>query len=109
MLGLRTLLSMLGTQGARGMSIALCISAFVPVIYPGSGAMLRPSLPLMIAVFLINAFAQLDVSHAKRNVARPLKLLLATCWAMLVIPILFWATLKIVGRDRVGGELATLA
>jgi BASS family bile acid:Na+ symporter len=54
----------------------------------------------MIAVFLINAFAQLDLSHAKRNVARPLGLLSATCWATLVIPILFWATLTIVGRDR---------
>jgi hypothetical protein len=100
MVGVRTLLSILGKQGARGMSIALCVGAFVPVICPGLGAALRPGLPLMIAVFLVNAFAQLDMSHAKRNVAQPLRLLSATCWATLVIPILFWATLTIVGRDR---------
>ncbi|SRR5713226_289389 len=100
MAGLRTLLSILGKQGARGMSIALCIGAFLPVIYPGLGAALRPGLPLMIAVFLVNAFARLEVSHAKRSAARPLKLLSATCWTVLVIPILFWATLKIIGRDR---------
>jgi Lipocalin-like domain len=82
------------------MSIALCVGAFVPVIYPGLGAALRPGLPLIIAVFLVNAFAQLDLSHAKRNVARPLRLLSATCWATLVIPILFWTILTMIGRDR---------
>ena len=37
---LRNLLSIVGMQGARGMSIALCVGAFVPVIYPGLGAVL---------------------------------------------------------------------
>jgi BASS family bile acid:Na+ symporter len=87
------------------MSIALCVGAFVPVIYPGLGAALRPGLPLMIAVFLVNAFAQLDLSHAKRNVSRPLRLLSATCWATLVIPILFWTILTIIGRDRLDPSL----
>ena len=32
---LKTLLSVVGMQGPRGMTIALCISAFVPVILPG--------------------------------------------------------------------------
>ncbi len=100
MAGLRTLLSILGKQGAGGMSIALCIGAFVPVIFPGLGASLRPGLPLMIAVFLVNAFARLELGHAKRTIARPLKLLLATGWAVLFIPTLFWAILTTVGRDR---------
>lgn len=100
MTGLRSLLSILGQQGARGMSVALCIGAFVPVIYPGSGAALRPGLPLMIAVFLVNAFARLEAGHAKRIAARPLKLLSATCWAVFVIPFLFWAALTTLGRDR---------
>jgi hypothetical protein len=82
------------------MSIAFCVGAFVPVIYPGLGTALRPGLPLMIAVFLANAFAQVDLSHAKRNVSRPLRLLSATCWATLAIPVLFWTILTIIGRDR---------
>jgi hypothetical protein len=100
MAGPRTLLSILGKQGARGMSAALCIGALVPVIYPGLGTALRPSLPLMIAVFLVNAFALLEVSHAKRIAAQPLKLLSATCWAVLFIPVLFWIVLTVLGRDR---------
>src|SRR4051812_37568644 len=100
MAGLQTLLSILGRQGARGMSIALCIGVFVPVIFPGLGAALRPGLPLMIAVILVNAFARLELGHAKRTVARPLKLLLASGWAVLAIPTLFWAILTTVGRDR---------
>jgi hypothetical protein len=100
MVGLRTLLSILGKQGARGMSVALCVGAFVPVIFPGLGTALRPSLPLMIAVFLVNAFAQLDLSRAKENLARPLRLLFATGWAMLFIPTLFWTILNLMGRDR---------
>jgi hypothetical protein len=99
MLSLRTLLLIVGTQGARGMTIALCVGAFVPVICPGLGVALRPSLPLMIAIFLVNAFAQLDLSHARQNLTRPLRLLFATCWAMLVIPALFWTILNITGRD----------
>ena len=97
---LRTLLSILGTQGARGMTIALCIAAFVPVICPGLGTALRPGLPLMIAVFLVNAFAQLDLSHARQSLTRPLRLLSATGWAILVVPALFWTLLTIIGRDR---------
>ncbi|MBR0801891.1 hypothetical protein JQ615_41940 [Bradyrhizobium jicamae] len=97
---LRTLLSIVGTQGARGMTIALCIGVFVPVIWPGLGTALRPSLPLMIAIFLVNAFAQLDLSYAKQSLTRPTRLLTATAWAMLAIPALFWAFLNTVGRDR---------
>jgi hypothetical protein len=100
MAGLQTLLSILGKQGARGMSFAFCIGAFVPAILPGLGAALRPGLPLMIAVFLVNAFARLEFGQAKRIVARPLKLLLATGWAVLVLPTLFWAILTAVGRGR---------
>jgi BASS family bile acid:Na+ symporter len=54
----------------------------------------------MIAVFLVNAFAQLDLSHARQSLTRPVRLLSATAWAMLVIPALFWAFLNIIGRDR---------
>jgi len=54
----------------------------------------------MIAVFLVNAFARLEVSHAKRIAAQPLKLLSATCWAVLFIPVLFWIVLTVLGRDR---------
>ncbi|WP_128970368.1 hypothetical protein [Bradyrhizobium tropiciagri] len=82
------------------MSIALCVAAFVPVIFPGLGVALRPGLPLMIAVFLVNAFARLDLSHARQELTRPLRLLTATGWVMLVIPALFWAILNVVGRDR---------
>jgi hypothetical protein len=100
MAGLRTMLSILGQQGAKGMGVALCIGAFVPVVCPGLGAALRPGLPLMIAVFLVNAFARLEVSHARRIVARPLRLLSATCWAVLFVPILFWAVLTALGRAQ---------
>src|SRR4030095_2878717 len=96
----RTLLSILGAQGARGMTIALCIGAFVPVVWPGLGTALRPSLPLMIAVFLVNAFAQLDLGHARQSLTRPMRLLSATGWVILVIPALFWAFLNTIGRDR---------
>ncbi|WP_201456092.1 hypothetical protein [Bradyrhizobium macuxiense] len=82
------------------MSIALCVGAFVPVIFPGLGVALRPGLPLMIAVFLVNAFAQLDLGHARQEFTRPLRLLTATGWVMLVVPTLFWAILNVVGRDR---------
>jgi hypothetical protein len=51
MILLRTLLANLEKQGAGGMSITLCVSAFGPVIYPGLNAALRPGLPLMIAAF----------------------------------------------------------
>ena len=97
---LRTLLATVGMQGARGMSIALCVSAFVPVIFPGLGIALRPGLPLMIAIFLVNAFAQLDLSHARKHFTQPLRLLTATGWSMLMIPTLFWAILNVVGRER---------
>lgn len=97
---LRTLLSLVGRQGARGMSVALCFSAFVPLVFPGLGTALRPSLPLMIAVFLVNAFAQLDLSRARQELSRPVRLLAATGWVMLVIPVMFWAILNVVGRGR---------
>lgn len=99
MFGLRKLLAIVGTQGARGMSIALCFGVFFPVICPGSGEALRPALPVLIAIFLINAFARLDLSNARRVLSRPLPLLSATCWSMFVIPVLFWAIFNAIGRN----------
>lgn len=96
---MRQLLSVVGTQGARGMTIALCFGVFFPVVCPGWGAVLRPLLPVMIAIFLINAFARLDLGHAKKALMQPLRLLSATCWSMLFIPALFWAILNTIGRD----------
>ncbi len=54
----------------------------------------------MIVVFLVNAFARLDVSHARKIVTRPLRLLSATCWSVLFIPILFWTVLTALGRTQ---------
>jgi BASS family bile acid:Na+ symporter len=99
MYSLGKLLSVVGTQGARGMTIALCFGVLFPVVCPGLGGALRPALPLLIAIFLINAFARLDLSHAKEVLAQPLRLLSATCWSMAFIPVLFWAILNTIGRD----------
>ncbi|WP_426533798.1 ester cyclase [Bradyrhizobium sp. McL0615] len=86
------------------MTIALCVGAFVPVIWPGLGMALRPSLPLMIAVFLVNAFAQLDLSHARQNLTRPIRLLSATGWAIFVVPA---AVLELLWKGVHTGPLQT--
>jgi BASS family bile acid:Na+ symporter len=53
----------------------------------------------MIAIFLVNAFARLDLSQARDVIVQPLRLVSATCWSMLFIPVLFWAILNTIGRD----------
>ena len=100
MIAMRKVLSYFGRQGAKGMGVSLLVAAVIPLIVPGSGAALRPWLPAMIMVFLVNAFARVDVSHARRIIARPTKLLCGLGWTMLVVPIVFWLALSLVGRDN---------
>ncbi len=82
------------------MSVSLLISAALPLFVPGAGTALRPGLPAMIMVFLVNAFARIDVGDARQILARPTKLLCGLVWVVLVIPILFWAALSMVGREN---------
>ncbi len=80
------------------MSVALCISAILPLLLPGIGVGLRPALPAMIMAFLVNAFARVDISQARKIIARPYKLLLGLGWVVLAIPAAFWVALTLVGR-----------
>lgn len=82
------------------MSVALCISAILPLLIPGIGVALRPALPAMIMAFLVNAFARVDISHARKIIARPYKLLLGMGWVVLGIPAVFWVALTLVGREN---------
>lgn len=100
MFAIRKVLSYFGRQGARGMGVSLLVAAVIPLIVPGSGAALRPWLPAMIMMFLVNAFARVDVSHARRIVARPTRLLCGLGWTMLVVPAVFWLALSLAGRDN---------
>jgi hypothetical protein len=100
MLAVRKLLAYIGRQGAKGMGISLLVAAVIPLIIPGSGAALRRWLPAMIMIFLVNAFARVDISHARRMVARPARLLCGLGWTMLVVPVVFWLALSLVGRDN---------
>ena len=100
MIVVRRLLSSLGRQGATGMGVSLLIAAVVPLVVPGLGVALRPWLPAMIMIFLVNALARVDISHAQRIVARPYKLLCGLGWTVLVVPIVFWLALSLVGRNN---------
>jgi BASS family bile acid:Na+ symporter len=51
-------------------------------------------------VFLVNAFTRVDISHARRIVARPYKLLCGLGWTVLIVPVVFWLALSLVGRDN---------
>ncbi len=100
MIVIRKVFSYFGRQGATGMGVSLLVAAVVPLIVPGLGVTLRPWLPAMIMIFLVNAFARVDLSHAQRIVARPYKLLCGLGWTVLIVPIVFWLTLSLVGRDN---------
>ena len=82
------------------MSIALCISAVLPLLLPGIGVALRAALPAMIMAFLVNAFVRVDLGQARQIVARPYKLLCGLGWVVLVIPSVFWVALSMVGREN---------
>jgi BASS family bile acid:Na+ symporter len=99
MIVIRKVLSYFGRQGATGMGVSLLVAAVVPLIVPGLGVALRPWLPAMIMIFLVNAFARVDLSHAQRIVARPYKLLCGLGWTVLIVPSVFWLALSLVGRD----------
>ncbi len=100
MIAIRKPLAYFGRQGAKGMGISLLVAAVVPLVVPGLGVALRPWLPAMIMLFLVNAFARVDVSHARRIIARPYGLLCGLGWTVLVIPAVFWLALSLVGRDH---------
>ncbi len=59
----------------------------------------------MIMVFLINAFARVDVGDARQILVRPVKLLCGLAWVVLVIPFVFWAALSMVGRENLDSGL----
>jgi BASS family bile acid:Na+ symporter len=105
MILIRKVLAYFGRQGATGMGVSLLVAAVFPLVVPGLGVALRPWLPAMIMIFLVNAFARVDVSHAQRIVARPYKLLCGLGWTVLVVPIVFWLALSLVGRDNLDGGL----
>jgi BASS family bile acid:Na+ symporter len=100
MILIRKVLAYFGRQGATGMGVSLLVAAVFPLVVPGLGVAVRPWLPAMIMIFLINAFARVDISHAQRIVARPYKLLCGLGWTVLVVPIVFWVALSLVGRDN---------
>src|SRR3974390_596251 len=100
MIAIRKVLSYFGRQGATGMGVSLLVAAIVPLIVPGLGVALRPSLPAMIMVFLVNAFARVDIGHARQIVARHYKLLCGLGWTGLIVPVVFWLALSLVGREN---------
>ena len=102
---IRKVLSSAGRQGATGMGKSLLVAAAVPLIVPGLGVTLRPALPAMIMIFLVNAFARVDISHAQRIVGRPYQLLCGIGWTVLMVPSIFWIVLSLVGRNNLDAGL----
>lgn len=93
----RSLLRRLGVTGARGLALALAAG----LVTPGFGALVKPALPAMVAVFVAMALARLDMARALGHVRRPLALVTTVAFLVLSLPLAAWAGLTLIGRGTV--------
>lgn len=114
-MGLRTLRAMLnalssiaarffaaiGRTGATGLAVSLVFGTAMPF----GGAVLKPALPVLVALFVTLGFARLDFSHVRSLRARPLPVLLTILWIVLSAPIAVWAALSLLGRSQLDSGL----
>src|SRR4051812_34741289 len=80
-------LAWLGRQGTRAIAALVLIAIPAPPI----GAALKPFVAEAIFVLLVIAFVRIEPAALRGYLRRPVLVLAATAWTMLVIPIVFGA------------------
>ena len=86
-------LAWLGRHGTR----AVALSMFVGIAVPPLGAILRPYFPETVVVLLILAFLRVDPASLRAQWTRPVLLIVAATWTMLLLPLLALVPLLGVG------------
>lgn len=77
-------LAWIGKHGSR----AVAISIFLGIALPDVSATLKPFIPQAIFALLVVAFLKVDVIAVRSIFSRPKAVILATFWAMIVLPAL---------------------
>lgn len=89
-------LAWLGRQGARALAASVAVGIAVPPI----GIFLKAYITETVFILLAVSFLRVDPAAVRRYVRRPLLVLGATAWTMLIVPALFGAACLMAGVDR---------
>lgn len=98
-------LAWLGRQGTR----AVAVTIFLGLALPTLSAVFRPYLPASIFALLTLAFLRVEPAALRAQARRPGLALMATAWAMLVMPALLGGVFVVLGlRERTPDLLPAL-
>ncbi len=82
-------LAILGRQGTK----LLFGGVFLGLLLPDLASILRPTLPYIVALLLTLALLRVDWGEMGQAARRPLTIVLATLWMMLISPMATWLVL----------------
>ena len=86
-------LAWLGRQGTR----ATTVLVFIGIAMPPVDAVLKRFVPEAVFILLCIAFVRVDAAALRGSLARPVIVLAATVWTMVLVPVLFGASCLAVG------------
>ena len=95
------LLAFIGRYGTQGFVVAI----FLGLALPQFASAARPLLAVTIFAFLAMTFARVDVTALRELVRRPMPILFAGGWLLVVPPALVLALFAIVGKEALGPGL----
>lgn len=98
---LKSSLEWLGRQGTRAVAASLAIGIAIPPL----AAALKPAFPLAIFLLLVFSFLRVDPAELRARFASPLKVIAASTWIMIVIPVLLGLLFTWLMPDRFGQGL----
>ncbi len=101
--GLGDALTWVGRQGTR----ILALSLLTGIAVPPFGALLKPLVPEIIFVLLLFAILRVDPIALKRHVARPLLVLVAAGWTMIVLPAALCVAYRVIGMHEWAPDVMT--
>ncbi len=94
-------LAWLGRQGTR----AIAISIFVGIAFPQLAAAFKPVLPESVFLLLTCAFLRVEPVALRKVMARPVLVITASVWIMVILPVLLGGLYLSAGLDRSRPEL----
>jgi len=94
-------LAWLGRQGTR----ALAALVFIGIAVPPLGALLKPYVAEAVFCLLCVSFMRVDGAALRRHLARPGRVLAATAWSTLAVPLIVGLGCVAAGLDRHAPDL----
>ncbi|MEJ8475492.1 bile acid:sodium symporter family protein [Roseibium algae] len=97
-------LSALGWIGQRG-PLALTASVLIGMTLPSLSAYARPYLTAAVFALLMLAFLRVNPQAVRQRVKRPVIILLATAWMMLIVPLIAGIAIWFYGADQIDPQI----